>query len=514
MQKRLSIWLSKYYSCSDHDEKERIKQEIFETIYLQLKQLAYSDAILFELKNINFAENNQFFLWHTWFSDVFNRPNGKSGFDIVIGNPPYVKIQKIETNDVIMLKKYFKTATGKFDIYVPFVEFAFKLMHENGVSVYIHPHRILNVGYAKTLRNFIKEKKGIKKILHFGVNQVFDTATTYSGIFIYQNNSQCILFSSINNSNFDNIEYTEFDWDNLGDNWSFDSTRNNSILDKINASPVNISDIFKGIYQGLITLGDEKYMMEGFIKDDVFIGYSKELQKDVILESKVVKPILKGENIKRYKSPKNSLYVIYPHIINDKGKTIPLEEEYFKKLYPRTYEYLLNFQNELISKKIKYKTNPLYWYSLHRSREIRLFESVKLITPQLQNYCNFTIDNNSMYPDAGGYMLIPKEEHSKFLLYYLAILNSKLFFYFIKNTSTAFNNNYYYFKTAYIEPFKFCKSTVQTQETLISLVERIQNTLNNNANADVSLIENEIDKIVFQLYGLTDAEIKIIEESV
>ena len=88
LQKTVSYLLSTYYSCSDHDRKVKLQQEISDTINEQLKAQAYNSEILRELRTINLAENNKFFLWHTWFSDVFNRDD-KEGFDIVIGNPPY-----------------------------------------------------------------------------------------------------------------------------------------------------------------------------------------------------------------------------------------------------------------------------------------------------------------------------------------------------------------------------------------------------------------------------------------
>ena len=232
------------------------------------------------------------------------------------------------------------------------------------------------------------------------------------------------------------------------------------------------------------------------------------------LEANIMKPVLKGENIRRYKPLQNTLFVIYPHIINTKGKTVPIEEHDFERLYPHAYEYLSLFKEELTFKKVKYKTNPKYWYSLHRAREIKLFESFKILTPQLQNNSNFTIDDKSMYPDAGGYMLIPKQKYEKFALYYLAILNSKLFYYFIKNTSTAFNNNYYYFKTAYIEPFNFCNSTIAVQEKLICIVEKMQRTIIEDDKADTTYYEKEIDNIVYELYNLTNDEIQIIEQNI
>ena len=294
-------------------------------------------------------------------------------------------------------------------------------------------------------------------------------------------------------------------------NWNFDSTDENSILKKITNSPIKFLDLFEGIYQGLITLGDDKFMLEGRFESDCFIGFSKELKDYVKLESAIMRPVLKGENIRRYKSPQNTLYVIYPHMVNEKGKTVPFEEEYFRQKYPKAYNYLSLFKEELTCKKVKYKTNSKYWFSLHRPREIKLFDSNKILTPQLQNNSNFTIDDKCMYPDAGGYMLIPKDK--KATLYYLAVLNSKLFYYFIKNTSTAFNNDYYYFKTAYIQPFNFRVATIKEQEELINHVKMIQRKLQENEKADISLLENTINTIVYKIYDLSEEEIRIIESN-
>ena len=93
LQKTVSHLLSSYYSCNDHNRKVKLQQEISDTINKQLEAQAYDPTILARLKDINLAENNKFFLWHTWFSDVFNRDDDKNGFDIVIGNPPYFLYQ-------------------------------------------------------------------------------------------------------------------------------------------------------------------------------------------------------------------------------------------------------------------------------------------------------------------------------------------------------------------------------------------------------------------------------------
>lgn len=214
-----------------------------------------------------------------------------------------------------------------------------------------------------------------------------------------------------------------------------------------------------------------------------------------------------------YSQPQNALYVLYPHKINSKGKTVPLEEDEFKEKYPKAYNYILQFKDYLESKKVKYKTNPKYWYSLHRAREIRIFESEKIITPQLQNYGNFAIDRKKMYPDAGGYMLIIKDEYASDLYYYYGILNSSLFYHFITSTSAAFSNNYYYFKKAYIEPFHFPDSASEgIKQSIIDNVTSILNSRAENEEIDVSEYERNIDLLVYKLYGVTPDEQATIEE--
>jgi hypothetical protein len=188
---------------------------------------------------------------------------------------------------------------------------------------------------------------------------------------------------------------------------------------------------------------------------------------------------------------------------------VPLEEKELLDKYPLAFNFISNFKKELEIKKTKYKTNPKFWYSLHRSREIKLFHSEKIITPQLQNKSSFTIDTNNFFPDAGGYMIIKKENDLTNLKAYLAVFNSKLFYYFIQQTSTPYNNNYYYFKTNYIEPFSIPQITYESQKTFIDLVDKI---LLGKINGENTIVwENEIDLRVYKLYELTHAEVLVID---
>ena len=171
LQKTVSHLLSTYYSCADHERKLRLRQEISDTINKQLEALSYDQFILSELRNINLAENNKFFLWHTWFSDVFNREDGKNGFDIVIGNPPYGA--NIDELVPLYERLYPKTSHGYKDIYKYFYDFGLSICKKDGSLCYITPNTFLRQPRYGDLRRVLLEYN-ITQILDLGENIFMD----------------------------------------------------------------------------------------------------------------------------------------------------------------------------------------------------------------------------------------------------------------------------------------------------------------------------------------------------
>lgn len=502
----------KFFSANSKEEKIKLKNDIdkFEWLLIEktVKENGREDLLL-KINEFKRTNTKPYFLWKLNFARVFRE---KGGFDIVIGNPPYIKIQNLPEAETIQLKKNYESATGKFDLYVLFIEKSFALMNSKGITSYIQPHRFLNADYGKGIRDFLKNKKGINRIINFGVEQIFETATTYTGIFFYTNRNEEIQFSESNSSKFNNLHYINVKYEDLEEQWVFKSELENNLIKKLKNQFYKIYDIFDGIYQGVITVGDDIFVLEGYIEGELFKGYSKSLEQEVVIEAEIMKPLLKGENIRRYGIPDSKIFIFYPHYrLNN--KTVPIEEDILKEKYKLAYNYISNFKEHLIDKKIKYKTNSKYWYSLHRAREKNIFEQVKLLTPQLQNYPNFTIDYNLNYPDAGGYTFIKRKDFDKDLRILLAIFNSSVLWYFIKSTSTPFNNSYYYFKTQYLEKFTIPKLNDENiNNEIIDLVDRIMNIYaTNKESTEIENINNFLDNFIYKLYDLSDEEIKIIE---
>ena len=414
------------------------------------------------------------FNWQQAFPKVFE----KGGFDVIIGNPPYVRVQSLKEHyfeQSIYLEKKYKSATGKYDLYALFLEKSNELINIKGIVSYILPHKFLVADFGVGIRQYLAENKLVDSILHFGSHIIFQQAATYTCIINLKRN--CDVLNYLQISPIDILGQLQFNtifWDKLSSSpWNLQSDKSTNILEKIIKHKA-LKDICEGIYQGLITIGDDIFMLEGTINGEVFNGYSNELGEMVDLESNILLKVLKGQDIKRNLPLESNRYVIYPHIKNQKGKTIPLEPNEFELKYPLTFNYLSKFKNKLIDKKIRYKTNPKYWYSLHRSRELSIFEKEYIITPQLQNIPSFTVKENTVVPDAGGYILVPKKEYNYLDL--LSVLNSKLMWFFIKNTSSEYGGGYFYFKTKYLEPFSIPDSITQNHEFRNIQVIQLNNT--------------------------------------
>ena len=520
------------------------------------------------------------FNWQSEFPEVF--ANG--GFDVVIGNPPYLRVQGLRDSFEIETKFYeviYKSATGRFDIYVLFIEKSFELINNAGKISFILPHKFMVSDFGEGIRKLLIENKAVEEITHFGAEMVFADASTYTCILSLSRNNNLIKYKKLKPSELlFRFQFEDIHYDTLSsNNWNLQSQSKYKLFEKLKKQPQTVKSVFENISQGIVSVGDDIFLMKGEIKGDKFIGYSDKINETITIESETVKPILKGEDVKKYAPIKNTYFCFYPHIEKD-GKTIPYEEDFFKENYPLAYNYMLPFKDELIAKKIRYKTNPRAWYSLHRSRDISLFEQEKIITPEISLGTNMTLDTDNLYHNTKCYTLAKRFDIKEDYRFWLAILNSKLLWFFLKNTGYVLRGGFFTFKTKYLEPFPLPKlNHIEDQNPIIEKVnhsfiktESFENLLTQflhfiqskfeiekpttklqkwnelefidllmefkkikvklslseeaewmhyfkeqkekaqSLKADIDRTNNEIDQLVYQLYGLTDDEIEIVEE--
>ncbi|WP_233897011.1 Eco57I restriction-modification methylase domain-containing protein [Tenacibaculum piscium] len=430
------------------------------------------------------------FKWENEFSEIFK--NG--GFDVIIGNPPYLRVQGLRENfekESIFYEKTFKSATGRFDVYVLFMEKSFQLIKKDGIVSFILPHKFLISDFGEGIRGFFVDNKCVESILTFGSEMVFADASTYTCIINLTHNNSEIKFKDVKPIDVLNpFDFEITNYDSLSkDKWNLKNKTIEKFFDKINSNPWTVKDVFENISQGVVSVGDDVFLMKGIIKGDKFIGYSDKIKKEIIIEAGIVKPLLKGENVKKYASLSNDYFCLYPHYMK-KNKTIPFEEDFFLENYPLAYNYMLPFKDELIEKKIRYKTNPKAWYSLHRSREISLFEQEKIITPEISLGTNMTLDNSNLYHNTKCYTLAKNKNVIEDYKFWLAILNSKILWYFLSTTGYVLRGGFFTFKTKYLEPFPLPKLKkieyqipfIEKVDLILSETKKFQKTSNNFQN--------------------------------
>ncbi|MEN2718646.1 Eco57I restriction-modification methylase domain-containing protein [Capnocytophaga sputigena] len=187
--KELRDKLAEYYACPEHSKKVELRNEIAELV----KQQLIEQHIYIDFEDLDLSANSQFFLWHTWFHDVFSRPS-KEGFDIVIGNPPYIsaptQIASKELNEqrqrIVASNKY-KSLNEKWDLYIPFIELGLQLLCTNGTFSMIVPYPLTNQKYGKKLRKMIIEEYCLLEITDLNGTKVFENATVSNCIPFVQN---------------------------------------------------------------------------------------------------------------------------------------------------------------------------------------------------------------------------------------------------------------------------------------------------------------------------------------
>lgn len=519
------------------DDLIRLKQELYGTNDPNRKKelLEKVEASRKELLKLNFAytkvekeffeidksHNKPYFAWILEFVEVYIN---NDGFDIVIGNPPYLGIQGIIKSMPEFEKIYknnYESATGYYDLYTLFVENSLKrLINSNGILNFIMPHNWIVSEFGKGLRGLILRDYHFKKFISFGAYKVFN-ASTYTSLIWIENkgtNSICQYYE-INKDIENNIElskeinkmmsdsYELIDMKNFNESsWLFTNKESLSIMNKINNNGLKAKEIFKGIYKG-ITTGDNKVfcLKRGREEGNYVIGYSDLAQCEIKIEKNIAKKMYIGNTLKKYESNYNDDYIIYPYELNN-GITRIITEEKMKKEFPYTYKYLLDNKERLEnrgSEKMKYQ----YWYSLWNYRKIENFETKKIITPDVCHNTSMILDEENYYYNDMCYALIKKDEISYSYEYLIGILNSKLFWFYLNNTGTVLSGGFYRFKTKYIENFKII---LEKNE---SIVKKLEDLVRINIKHRNDKVEKEIDNIVYKIYNLEEKEINYIEKN-
>ena len=462
------------------------------------------------------------FEWRFEFPALLDEDGNFTGFDVVIGNPPYRRIQGIRESDPVFadyLSKHFNSATGSFDLYVTFVEKGLELVNCSGLVNFIMPTKWTNSTFGKGLRSVLLLKQYMPKMINFGAYQVFD-ASTYTGLQLFRKSEE-IEYVELNRDLHDNNELSSFlsmispkDYvkiipDNI-EPWALTNDKVNQILNKIKQNPLTLADIFEKIFQGIATSKDDVYFIYDSIRIDAecIEGYSKFLKRRIKIETDLVKPLLKGEDVHRYEIITTDRYVVFPYkLIEDKAELY--SEKELSERFPMGYAYLKECEPELRGREKGRFNIDGSWFQFSRKQGLIFGGRTKLMAPEISLGGNFVLDSiGQFYSTTKVYGYIKKNNCPFSYEFLLGLLNSNLFWFFIKNTGYILRGGYFTFKTNYVFPFPIpdingiddlCVSKIENIVKDIHVIRQHQGN-----SADVSKELKQIDKLLLKIYNISE----------
>ena len=469
------------------------------------------------------------FDWKSAFPAVF----AAGGFDAVIGNPPYIRIQALQEwapEAVEYYKKRYQAASkGNYDIYVVFVEKALSLMNPSGRLGYILPHKFFNAQYGQSLRGLLSAGKHLAKVVHFSDQQVFDGATTYT----------CLLFlekTAREDFEFEKVVDLQA-WQDGGrgvvgrieaakvqaEDWNFNVNNISALFERLAQMPVKLADVSR-IFVGTQTSADDVFVLDDCVIEENFIvGFSRAIRQIVKVELSLTKPFLYGKQIRRYQPISTKSYLICPYEINSRGSRLLTISEL--KKFPLALKYLEG-NKSLLSNREKGKFKGDKWYAFGYPKSMNLFQFVKIIVPDYNNAASFTLDQGGHFYKTGYGVYFETKEISD--LFVLGLLNSKLLFRYLLSIGTTLRGGYVRFWTQFIgqlpiRPIDFSNPSDSACHTrMVRLVENMLALHKQAAGAhqpqeqemiqrQIQSTNRQIDRLVYDLYGLSEEEIKLVE---
>lgn len=499
------------FQPSEKEKKDREKQK--EKLEAEITKLSR------EIEEIrNSAVYKGAFEWRFEFPEVMDEKGSFVGFDSVIGNPPYIRIQDLRQANETMVEhlntNFVAANSGNYDLYVLFVELGLRLLKQTGDFCFIMPHKFMNAAYGARLRELIASKQALSRIIHFGAQQIFDDATTYTGLFFMSNRkSESVEFLLCDDlKQLESPDKIKFQHKNSGvfsqDGWTLLDSESEKLMEKLGQGGKSLEQLTERIFQGLKTSADKIYILEKLSEtEDEYEVLCKQSESKYKLEKTLLFPLIKGGDSAPYQISYTNLLIVFPYM---NGKL--LSEDELRSKTPKTLKYLYDHK-EFLANREDGKMNVTGWYGYVYPKALSVISQPKLFTPDIAPKPRFSFDREGQFMftggAAGGYGIIPKEGVSP--KYLLAILNSPITAWFIAQTSTQMRGGWYSFEARYIKniPFPAQPRNLQRIETVVDelLASRVKD------DAAFEELHSHLNKLVFEEYDLSKDEIKVVERA-
>ena len=491
---------SKLYDEKDRIAKDSLKDQI-QDIYNQIvmEQIQSNNKIVDDYYLALQLPSRPFVLWQLYFPKVF-RDNG--GFDIAIGNPPYIQLQKTineETGEKLgdsLSTLGYETFTKTGDIYCLFYEKGYKLLRQDGVLAFITSNKWMRAGYGEKLRDFFAKKTNPIRLIDFGSQKVFESATVDVNILVFAKNANlgktiaCTIKDNCSNNLSVYIEQTSVITSFTNNiSWTILSSIEQSIQSKMKLSGTPLKEWDLSINRGILTGFNEAFIITGEKKDELIAKDPK--------SAEIIRPILRGKDIKRYSSNFANLWLINTHNGIKEQHISPIDIS----CYPEIKKHLDKYYDKLVKRCDKGITP----YNLRNCVYLNDFLKQKIVWGNLCLSAQFSLADEEYFINAPSPMIVPGNK------YLLAVLNSRLGDWYIRQLGVTRNGGYFEYKPMFVEKLPVPKISLKEQAEFFSLVDEV--LFLKKQNKDSSMVEKVIDQKVYELYGLTEKEIRFIENT-
>ncbi|EAI3941545.1 class I SAM-dependent DNA methyltransferase [Campylobacter coli] len=502
-----------------HDEKFKsfFSKNMFEFSFDEKEATKEFANLKKEYDNIFNLESNHPFEWRFEFPEILDDDGNFKGFDLIIGNPPYIRQEELKELKPHLAKNY-KVYKGTSDIYTYFYELGFNVLKENGILSFITSNKYTRAGYGEALREFLL--KNVKVLEYTDLNgiKVFDSATVDTSILCFEKSKSKdnkFKYLALSNEILKTCAYdiglykdfAEFSQNSLSkESFTFSDENTSALKAKIERIGTPLKE-WQGlnIYRGILTGYNEAFIITTEKRNEILANCKDEAEKE--RTAKLIRKMLRGRDIKRYSYEWAGLWVINTHngYKNQNGEKVeainidhyPSLKKHFDEFYPQ------------LEKRADKGLTP---YNLRNCAYIEEFEREKIVYSEIVRKPQFYLDTKlNFYAEATSFILTGEN-----LKYLIAFLNND-FVAFIFKTFYAGGNlgeNGFRYKKAFLEKLPIPKINSKNQKLaneLVNLVDEILKAKEQDKNANTQELENKINSLVYKLYNLTEEEIKIIE---
>jgi len=459
------------------------------------------------------------------------------GFDAIIGNPPYTRIQVMKRLFPLELeyykRQYSSAHTNNFDKYYLFVERALSRLKSNGLAGFIVPHKFMKIKAGEALRRMIVEGKHLQDLVHFGKEQIFEkSTTTYTCLLVLGKSPstefKLELIKDLHEwvYNVTDRQSTTVKSSEIGSSpWLLVVGPLKSLVERLQNLPKRLSDLAH-VFVGLQTSRDEIYVIKPFSESGNKVQFKDHKGKVWTIEKSITRPAIYDLETTPFMDLRPNSLIIFPYFFKD-GKAFAFSEDELQKRFPLAFRYLRQYKRALSERDVGGSDGDR-WFRYGRSQSLTKFDGrSKLVVKVLSLEPCFTFDGSNLYFTGGGngpYYGVsrrPEQPISDFFLH--GVLNSKLIDLLVKNWSSVFRGGYYSYGKQYIEKLPMPDldmkdhCNMKLHDRVVDIVKRLRHQERRLGKTEIparkalitsqmNLLRDELNDIVYSLYDLTEDE--------